>query len=213
MKKDQLVAMALSKGITIDDRDTVKMLCDKLQNKPNTANSPNSLANEMEYALKMRRNRNTVNQRRKLNDTGIRNDLVRMYGKKWMTKYGKVMDLDKNVRDVKRELNKSEKNNSLNVTSRNGVIRKMVANDIKKAMVKNMKLNQENTLKKKLLRNEAQKLYGKFGKNMVNNVIKYATNLPKTYALNSTKIKNYVMIKRQLQQNTPSALKNNRKTK
>src|SRR6056300_698264 len=210
MKKDQLVAMALSKGITIDDKDTVKMLCDKLQNKPN---SPNSLANEMEYALKMRRSRNVTNQKRKLNDTGIINDLVKMYGKKWMTKYGKVMDLDKNVRDIKRELNKAEKNNSLNVTTRNGVIRKMVANDIKKAMVKNMKLNQENTLKKKLLRNEAQKLYGKFGKNMVNNVIKYATNLPKTYALNSSKIKNYVTIKRQLQQNTPSALKNKRKNK
>jgi len=210
MKKDQLVAMALSKGITIDDKDTVKMLCDKLQDKPN---SPNSLANEMEYALKMRRSRNATNQKRRLNDTGIRNDLVKMYGKKWMTKYGKVMDLDKNVRDIKRELNKAEKNNSLNVTTRNGVIRKMVANDIKKAMVKDMKLNQENTLKKKLLRNEAQKLYGKFGKNMVNNVIKYATNLPKTYALNSTKIKNYVMIKRQLQQNTPSALKNKRKNK
>ena len=213
MKKDQLVAMALSKGITIDDKDTVKMLCDKLQNKPNTANSPNSLANEMESALKMRRSRNATNQKRRLNDTGIRNDLVKMYGKKWMTKYGKVMNLDKNVRDIKKELNKAEKNNSLNVTSRNGVIRKMVANDIKKAMVKDMKLNQENTLKKKLLRNEAQKLYGKFGKNMVNNVIKYATNLPKTYPLNSSKIKNYVMIKRQLQQNTPSALKNNRKTK
>jgi hypothetical protein len=210
MKKDQLIAMALSKGITIDDKDTVKMLCDKLQDKPN---SPNSLANEMEYALKMRRTRNATNQKRRLNDTGIRNDLVKMYGKKWMTKYGKVMDLDKNVRDVKRELNKAEKNNSLNVTTRNGVIRKMVANDIKKAMVKDMKLNQENTLKKKLLRNEAQKLYGKFGKNMVNNVIKYATNLPKTYALNSSKIKNYVMIKRQLQQNTPSALKNKRKNK
>jgi hypothetical protein len=213
MKKDQLVAMALSKGITIDDKDTVKMLCDKLQNKPNTANSPNTLANEMESALKMRRSRNATNQKRRLNDTGIRNDLVKMYGKKWMTKYGKVMNLDKNVRNIKKELNKAEKNNSLNVTSRNGVIRKMVANDIKKAMVKDMKLNKENTLKKKLLRNEAQKLYGKFGKNMVNNVIKYTTNLPKTYALNSTKIKNYVMIKRQLQQNTPSALKNNRKTK
>ena len=210
MKKDQLIAMALSKGITIDDKDTVKMLCDKLQDKPN---SPNSLANEMEYALKMRRSRNITNQKRRLNDTGIRNDLVKMYGKKWMTKYGKVMDLDKNIRDVKRELNKAEKNNSLNVTTRNGVIRKMVANDIKKAMVKDMKLNQENTIKKKLLRNEAQKLYGKFGKNMVNNVIKYATNLPKTYALNSSKIKNYVMIKRQLQQNTPSALKNKRKNK
>ena len=215
MKKDQLVAMALSKGITIDDKDTVKTLCQKLQNKPKTPktpNTPNSLANEMERAL-LKRNRNIVNKKRRINDSSIKNDLVEMYGKKWMTKYGKVMDLNKNVRDVKRELNKAEKNNSLNVTSRNGVIRKMVANDIKKAMVKNMKLNQENTLKKKLLRNEAQKLYGKFGKNMVNNVIKYATNLPKTYPLNSKKIKNYVTIKRQLQQNTPSALKNKRKNK
>ena len=215
MKKDQLVAMALSKGITIDDKDTVKTLCQKLQNKPKTPktpNTPNSLANEMERVL-LKRNRNIVNKKRRINDSSIKNDLVEMYGKKWMTKYGKVMDLNKNVRDVKRELNKAEKNNSLNVTSRNGVIRKMVANDIKKAMVKDMKLNQENTLKKKLLRNEAQKLYGKFGKNMVNNVIKYAANLPKTYPLNSKKIKNYVTIKRQLQQNTPSALKNKRKTK
>ena len=212
MKKEQLVAIALSKGITVNDKDTVKILCQKLQNKPKTPNTPNSLANEMERAL-LKRNRNIVNKKRRINDSSIKNDLVKMYGKKWMTKYGKVMDLNKNVRDVKRELNKAEKNNSLNVTSRNGVIRKMVANDIKKAMVKNMKLNQENTLKKKLLRNEAQKLYGKFGKNMVNNVIKYATNLPKTYPLNSKKIKNYVTIKRQLQQNTPSALKNKRKNK
>ena len=215
MKKDQLVAMALSKGITIDDKDTVKTLCQKLQNKPktpNTPNTPNSLANDMERAL-LKRNRNIVNKKRRINNIGIKNDIIKMYGKKWMTKYGKVMDLDKNVREVKKQLNKAEKNNSLNVTSRNGVIRKMVANDIKKAMVKDMKLNQENTLKKKLLRNEAQKLYGKFGKNMVNNVIKYAANLPKTYPLNSSKIKNYVTIKRQLQQNTPSALKNKRKTK
>ena len=70
MKKDQLVAMALSKGITIEDKDTVKTLCQKLQNKPNTPNTPNSLANEMERAL-LKRNRNVTNQRRKLNDTGI----------------------------------------------------------------------------------------------------------------------------------------------
>lgn len=212
MKKDQLVAMALSKGITIDDKDTVKTLCQKLQNKPKTPNTPNSLANEMERAL-IKRNRNIINRKRRINESSIKNDLVKLYGKKWMTNYGKVMNLDENVRDVKKELNKAEKNKSLNVTTRNGVIKTMVANDIKRAMVKNMKLNQEQDLKKKLIKNEAQKLYGKFGKNMVNNVIKYAANLPKTYALNSSKIKNYVTIKRQLQQNTPSALKNKSKTK
>lgn len=212
MKKEQLVAIALSKGITVNDKDTVKILCQKLQNKPKTPNTPNSLANEMERAL-LKRNRNIVNKKRRINNTSIKNDLVKMYGKKWMTKYGKVMDLDKNVRDVKKELNKAEKNKSLNVTTRNGVIKKMVANDIKRAMVKNMKLNQEQDLKKKLIKNEAQKLYGKYGNNMVNNVIKYVTNLPKTPPLNSNKVRGYIKIKRQLQQNFPQALKNKRKTK
>ena len=212
MKKEQLVAIALSKGITVNDKDTVKILCQKLQNKPKTPNTPNSLANEMERAL-LKRNRNIVNKKRRINNTSIKNDLVKMYGKKWMTKYGKVMDLDKNVRDVKKELNKAEKNKSLNVTTRNGVIKKMVANDIKRAMVKNMKLNQEQDLKKKLIKNEAQKLYGKYGNTMVNNVIKYVTNLPKTPPLNSNKVRGYIKIKRQLQQNFPQALKNKRKTK
>ncbi len=212
MKKEQLVAIALSKGITVNDKDTVKILCQKLQNKPKTPNTPNSLANEMERAL-LKRNRNIVNKKRRINNTSIKNDLVKMYGKKWMTKYGKVMDLDKNVRDVKKELNKAEKNKSLNVTTRNGVIKKMVANDIRRAMVKNMKLNQEQDLKKKLIKNEAQKLYGKYGNTMVNNVIKYVTNLPKTPPLNSNKVRGYIKIKRQLQQNFPQALKNKRKTK
>ncbi len=212
MKKEQLVAIALSKGITVNDKDTVKILCQKLQNKPKTPNTPNSLANEMERAL-LKRNRNIVNKKRRINNTSIKNDLVKMYGKKWMTKYGKVMDLDKNVRDVKKELNKAEKNKSLNVTTRNGVIKKMVANDIKRAMVKNMKLNKEQDLKKKLIKNEAQKLYGKYGNTMVNNVIKYVTNLPKTPPLNSNKVRGYIKIKRQLQQNFPQALKNKRKTK
>ena len=212
MKREQLVVLAISKGITVEDKDTVKILCEKLQNKPNTPNTPNSLANEMERVL-LKRNRNITNKKRRLNDTSIKNDLVKLYGKKWMTKYGKVMDLDKNVREVKAEINKAEKNVSLNVTTRNGIIKKMVANDIKRAMVKDMKRNQEKTLKIKLLQNEAQKLYGKFGKNMVNNVVKYATNLPKTPPLNSNKIKNYIKIKRELQQKPPLALKNIRKNK
>ncbi len=215
MKKEQLVAISLSKGITVEDKDTVKTLCQKLQNKPKTPktpNTPNSLANEMERAL-LKRNRNIVNKKRRINNTSIKNDLVKMYGKKWMTKYGKVMDLDKNAREVKTQLNKMEKNKSLNVTTRNGVIKKLVANDIKRAMVKDWKFNQEQNLKKKLLQKEAEKIYGKFGKNVVNDVVKYALNLPKIPPLNSNRIKNYIKIKRELHQKPPLALKNKRKTK
>ena len=50
MKKEQLVSLAISKGIPVNDSDTVKILCQKLQ-KPNSPNTPNSLANEMEKVL------------------------------------------------------------------------------------------------------------------------------------------------------------------
>ena len=213
LKKEQLVALAISRGIMVNDSDTVKTLCDKLQNKPNTPNTPNSLANEMEQVLKQR-NRANKNKKRKLNEPGIKNDLVKLYGKKWISKYGSVMDLNKNVRDVKNQLNKMEKNKNYNkVTTRNGILKKAVANDIKKAMVKDWKNNQEKVLKRKLIEKEAQNLYGKFGKNIVNNVVKYVINLPKTPPLNSNKVKNYIKIKRELQQKPPLALKNTRKTK
>jgi hypothetical protein len=212
MKKEQLVALALSKGITVNEQDTVKILCDKLQNKPKTPNTPNSLANEMEQVL-LKQNRNVKNKKRRLNESSIKNDIIKLYGKRWMSKYGSVMDLDKNVKEVKRELNKAEKNNSLNVRTRNGIIKKTVADEIKKAMVKNWMYNQEKNLKKKLIEKETKKLYGKFGKNIVNNVVKYVSNLPKTPPLNSAKVKNYIKIKRELQQKPPLALKNKNKNK
>jgi len=213
MKKDQLIAVAISKGIMVNDSDTIKTLCDKLQNKPNTPNTPNALANEMEQVL-IQRNRADKNKKRKLNESGIKNDLIKLYGKKWMSKYGSVMDLNKNVRDVKNQLNKMEKSRNYNkITTSNGILKKAVANDIKKAMVKDWKSNQEKVLKRKIIEKEAQNLYGKFGKNIVNNVVKYVTNLPKTPPLNSNKVKNYIRIKRELQQKPPLALKNKRKTK
>jgi len=212
LKKEQLVAVAISKGIPVEDKDTVKTLCDKLQNKPNTPNTPNSLANEMEQVL-LRRNRNVINKKRRIDEASIRNDIIKIYGKKWMSKYGTVMNINKNVRDIKNQLNMMEKNVSINVTTRNGIIKKMVANDIKKAMIKDRKLNQEEDLKKKRIQKEAEKIYGKFGKNIVNNVVKYVSTLPKMPALNSNKVKNYIKIKRELQQKPPIALKNTRKNK
>ena len=53
LKKEQLVTLAISRGISVNDTDTVKVLCQKLQNKNKikTPNSPNALANEMEKML------------------------------------------------------------------------------------------------------------------------------------------------------------------
>ena len=64
MKKEQLVTLAISRGIPVNDTDTVKSLCAKIENKPKTPNSPNALANEMEKALlnaKKKENRKPTN--------------------------------------------------------------------------------------------------------------------------------------------------------
>ena len=76
MKKEQLVSLAISKGIPVNDSDTVKILCQKLQ-KPNSPNTPNSLANEMEKVLlnsQKKEKRKPTNIKRKLDDKGIKND-------------------------------------------------------------------------------------------------------------------------------------------
>lgn len=46
-----------------------------------------------------------------------------------MKKYGNVININKDVRDVKNKLTQLEKNK--NFVSRNGVLKKMVANDTK----------------------------------------------------------------------------------
>ena len=184
MKKEQLIALAISKGISINDTDTVKILCQKLQNKPNTPNSPNALANELEKILlnkKKKENRANKNIKRKINNTSIKNDLVKLYGKKWMKQYGNVMNLNKNVREVKNKLTNME--NKKQSVSSNGIIKKMAADKIKKNMVKNWKLDKQQELKKLLLQKEANKIYGKFGKNEVNKIVNFAMSLQRQQIL------------------------------
>ena len=103
MKKDQLITLAISRGISVNDKDTVKILCQKLKNRPNTPNSPNALANEIEKEMlnKMKKNKRAPkNIKRKLNKAGIKNDLIKLYGKTWMKKYGNVMNINENVNNI-----------------------------------------------------------------------------------------------------------------
>ena len=211
MKKEQLVTLAISKGIPVNDTDTVKSLCAKLENKPKTPNSPNALANEMEKALlnaKKKENRKPTNIKRKLNNTSIKNDLIKLYGKAWMKKYGNVMNINENVRDVKKKLTQLEKNKKF--VTRDGVLKKMVANDTKRAMIKNWKLNKQQNLKKLLIEKEANKIYGKLGKNEVNKIVNFAMSLPKTPKLNSNRIISFIKRRRELHGQPPLALNKKR---
>lgn len=211
MKKDQLISLAISRGISVNDKDTVKILCQKLKNRPNTPNSPNALANEIEKEMlnKMKKNKRAPkNIKRKLNKAGIKNDLIKLYGKSWMKKYGNVMNINENVNNVKKELERMEMKK--NLVTKNGVLKKGEADKIKKDMVYRFKIDKKQYLKKLLLEKEANKIYGKFGKNVVNKVVNYAMSLPKTPLLNSNRVVNYVKLRRELNGAPPLPLNRKR---
>ena len=86
----------------------------------------------------------------------------------------------------------------------------MVANDTKKSMVKNWKLNKQQDLKKLLIEKEANKIYGKFGKNTVNKVVNFIMSLQKTPAVNSSRVVNYIQTLRELQSKPPLPLNKKR---
>ena len=132
------------------------------------------------------------NIKRRLDNASIKNDLIKLYGKAWMKKYGNVMNINENVRDVKKKLTQLEKNKKF--VTRDGILKKMVANDTKRDMIKNWKLNKQQNLKKLLIEKEATKIYGKFGKNEVNKIVNYAMSLPKTPNLNSKRVIDFIKI-------------------
>jgi len=113
-----------------------------------------------------------------------------------MKKYGNVMNINENVNEVKKELDRMELKKNL-VTKKNGVLKKGEANKVKKDMVYRFKIDKKQYFKRLLLEKEANKIYGKFGKNTVNKVVNYAISLPKTPSLNSNKVINYIKMRRE----------------
>ena len=47
--------------------------------------------------------------RRKLNNKGIKNDIIKLYGPRWMKKYGKVMNINKDVNEMSNLINNASK--------------------------------------------------------------------------------------------------------
>lgn len=120
----RLVSMAIAKGITVTDADTVRTLCDKL-----SAPSPPKNA--------------AVLVRRRMTDSAIKENLTAMYGKKWLETYRNVMPpLNQNVANVKRRAA------ALNVGK--GLPVKKVLDALKKSSVREWKLARKNTLDDRL---------------------------------------------------------------
>src|SRR6056300_418739 len=168
-KKSDLVSMAISKGISVSNSDTIKTLCGKLKldvSKRNAnANRKEKENQALNAMLKKEAKIGNVEIRRKLNNKGIKNDIIKLYGPRWMKKYGKVMNINKDVDEMSNLINNASKEK--NVVNRMGVLKKMVANDLKKGLVTEWKKERAVEYKKKLIKNE----YGKHGNAVVNYVL------------------------------------------
>jgi len=168
-KKNELVAMAMSKGIEVSNTDTIKTLCQKLKLHVNK-NKVNSVelrrANKaLNVELRKEAKIGAIEKKRKLNNVGIRNDIIKLYGPRWIKKYGKIMNINKDVEEMSNVLNGASKESSL--INKMGVLRKMPANDIKKELISEWKQTRAGEYKKKLIKNE----YGKYGNAVVNYIL------------------------------------------
>jgi hypothetical protein len=189
-KKSDLVSMAISKGISVSNSDTIKTLCGKLKldvSKRNAnANRKEKENRALNAVLKKEAKIGNVEIRRKLNNKGIRNDIIKLYGTRWMKKYGKFMNINRDVDEMSNLINNASKEK--NVVNKMGVLKKMVANDLKKGLVTEWKKERINEYRKKLIMNE----YGKYGNAIWNYVLthnpssadikKYAEKYKKTRA-------------------------------
>jgi len=168
-KKNELVSMAMAKGITVSNTDTIKTLCEKLKldvKKRNANNAEKKRANKaLNAELKREAKLGNIEKRRKLNINGIKDDILKLYGPRWMKKYGKVMNINKDVEEMSNLLNNAS--TKKNLVNKKGILRKMPANDIKKNLVSEWKKERAIEYQKKLIENE----YGKHGSAVVNYIL------------------------------------------
>jgi len=186
-KKSELVGIAMSKGVEVTDADTVKSLCEKLKIRKEKKRSNNVLAREINRELKKNAANTETKKKRRLNNASVKNDIVKLYGERWMKKYKNVMNLDKDVRDVTKLLNNYSKNK--NLSNKKGILKKMPANDIKRVTVQEWKLNRKLEYDTKLARAK----YGKYGNAVVNFVV---TKKP-----TEAQIKKFIKIRQNLAKN------------
>ena len=135
--KAQLMPLAVAKGISVTDKDTVQTLCEKLKV------GPPKVAKKV---VKKEAATAAVMVKRRLTNNTIRKNLETLYGKKWLDTYRNVMpSLNENVAEIKRRVE------VLNVKkNKKGIPFKKNVNAIKKSSVRGWKFQRKKMLNNKL---------------------------------------------------------------
>lgn len=174
--KAQLMPLAVAKGISVSDNDTVKTICEKMQ-KPSSVKKPTDVAKEKRNAARAAH----MNKRR-LTDNAIKKNLEILYGKKWMNTYKNVMpSLNNNVTEIKRRIEALDvKKNKMGIPFKKNV------NALKKSSVRGWKLFRKKNLNDKL--NALNKNLANELENLMNVKIVKKKKYTKTKFLKGTKV-------------------------
>ena len=176
--KEQLMPIAITKGVPISDSDTVETICKKLS-------IPKPLPVNVKKVEKVAKAINTkvkaqgkVLEMRGLTNTKIKKDFEKLYGKKWLNTYRNVMpSLNSDVTELKKRINAANtKKNKAGVPFKIGI------NAIKRETVSEWKMQRRKTLNNKLNamnNNLARELENGMNKNKTPSPSKKKTKFPK----------------------------------
>ena len=144
--KEQLMPIAITKGVPISDTDTVETICKKLNIPTPLPVNVKKVEKVAKAVNKKDKAKGKVLETRGLTNTGIKKDIEKLYGKKWMNTYRNVMpSINSDVTELKKRINAANiKKNKAGVPFKLGV------NDIKRRTVSEWKMQRKKNLNNKL---------------------------------------------------------------
>ena len=155
--KDDLIRVAKIMKIDVAPKETKDSLCKKIEKarnmmiapKPKPATLPPKKVVRQQKAQEKKNIKATqVMKKRGMDDASIKKDIVKLYGKRWMDRYSKVMpSLNNDVREMRKRISMMSGGNKSGIPFTKNV------DDVKKSMVSKWKRERVRNLEKKHIMN------------------------------------------------------------
>ena len=156
MTKEQLVRVAGILKITLDEKETKKSICKKIEKvrnnlakpKPKPIAPPKPTKRQVQREKKTTQvgvKRAEVMKKRGLDENSIRKDITKLYGDKWVKRY--KPNINQDVRNMKSALNAITRGNKMGVPFKKNI------NETKKKVVNRWKMERRRELERKYLMN------------------------------------------------------------
>jgi len=155
--KGELLKIAGILKIKLDEKETKKSLCQKIEKvRNNIRNAPPPVRAPKPSKMEVRRNaankkrtekKSVVMKKRGLDENSIREDITKLYGKTWMNRY--KPNLNRDVRNMKSALNAITRGNKMGVPFKKNI------DDMKKRVVGQWKMERRRELERNYLMKSA----------------------------------------------------------